>query len=579
MLSISRDELTQHFRKSATNSSHVVWLLSKEILTFEASNGWVFGYKQFGGVTLFALEPLIPGAPSEFKTEHLAQFKEAWAEVTKALQIQISLFIGIYGPFSKFLHEFGFQTFKAGEEPWVNIGDCIPQGNAGKGVRSARNHAIKAGLYVEEWSPEELANSLEKRQEILTIFEEWKSNHPIALDGFLNFCDPLTPIEGRRTFVILRAGRAIAYLIASPVPGINSYFLEDLITRNHAPKGTGELITLEALVALQDTPAFSASLGVVGLSTHSREDSHNLPHAIHVLTQKVPKLLRRLYNFSGLEIYRKRFKPHRWETIHLALHNNSQDSDSLAWIKALVAMLRAFNPILRIRVKWIIQSFMGPIRKTPITLFATTLCLASFGGINHFGVIPPDILARFGFSGDAPLLHWPLRSFISDFLFFDPWHFVFSALPYIFLVAWVEKSHRRNFAISLVLGVSIFDDILNQLGLITPLRYFRPLLFNDLVAFKDVGCSLGVATLLGVQLCQFRRVREPLFAMLSIGLLLGLVFSSAKLHHLVMNLNHLLFLSMGFLIGKLDFSYQRHLSRKVARGKPPVARSVRPPKQ
>ena len=46
-----------------------------------------------------------------------------------------------------------------GSEPWVKLSEAFPTGNAGKGVRSARNHAIKAGLTSEEWSFEKVLSA------------------------------------------------------------------------------------------------------------------------------------------------------------------------------------------------------------------------------------------------------------------------------------------------------------------------------------------------------------------------------------------------------------------------------------
>ena len=76
---------------------------------------------------------------------------------------------------------------------------------------------------------------------------------------------------------------------------------------------------------------------------------------------------------------------------------------------------------------------------------------------------------------------------------------------------------------------------------------------------------LGLATLSGLQLCQLRRFRELIFAVIAIAIVLAFVFTSEHLHHLIMNLNHFLFLGIGYIIGKSHFEYQRHVSRKASK--------------
>src|SRR5258708_21468937 len=49
---------------------------------------------------------------------------------------------------------------------WVQLKDCIPKGNAAKGVRSARNQAIHAGITVEEWKKTDFDQDPEKRTTI-----------------------------------------------------------------------------------------------------------------------------------------------------------------------------------------------------------------------------------------------------------------------------------------------------------------------------------------------------------------------------------------------------------------------------
>ncbi len=124
----------------------------------------------------------------------------------------------------------------------------------------------------------------------------------------------------------------------------------------------------------------------------------------------------------------------------------------------------------------------------------------------------------------------------------------------------------------LVGAVSLCDDLINYAVLVKPFAYFQPHLFHDLIRVKDVGSSLGLATLIGLQLCQFRKIREPLFALALLGLIMGFAFTSVQLSIFVTNLNHILFLVLGFLIGKAKFEYARRKNSLASKGKAPKSR-------
>ena len=203
-----------------------------------------------------------------------------------------------------------------------------------------------------------------------------------------------------------------------------------------------------------------------------------------------------------------------------------------------------------------------PLRRHPMSLLVGVMSLLSFVFINRMGNLPPSALMRFGFSGKAPILEWPYRSFVSDFLYFNATHLLTVGVAYVALIYWCERSHRLPFVAGFVILTSVFDDLINYLVLVAPLQYLQPPLFRQVIAMKDVGSSLGMSALVGLQICQFNRVREPLFALITLGATLALVFSSPRHHLMVMNLNHVVFLVIGFLVGKLDFEYGRAVNRK-----------------
>src|SRR4051794_22167796 len=108
---IEKSQVLDQFKKWGRNPSHFVWFLAG--LQFaEASNGWIFAFTQIKGVTLLALEPLVPA--EEFDE---ASFTQAWTEFLQFVHPQICAFAAIYEPFAKILSKHGFQVLQIGIDP------------------------------------------------------------------------------------------------------------------------------------------------------------------------------------------------------------------------------------------------------------------------------------------------------------------------------------------------------------------------------------------------------------------------------------------------------------------------------
>ncbi|MBC7693529.1 MAG: DUF2156 domain-containing protein [Methylotenera sp.] len=572
----------ERYRKDARNSSHFVWFLTSLQYFETPTDRWIFGFQKFGKVTLLALEPLIPESPTGSEAERLSNFERAWREFREAVQPEISAFIAVYTPFKEVLFKNQFQTLRIGQEPWVDLADCIPTGNAGKGVRGARNQALRAGVTVEEWTAEKIRTDPQKEAAIRDLYRLWKERNLIHIGGFLNATDPMAHAECRRYFIARSAGGRIeGYLVATPVGGIQSYFLEDLVLLPHACRGSAELLTLEALVSLHESGAKLASLGVVSVNAMSADGGQSLPPAIQFITVRLPALLQKFYNFNGLETFRKRFKPRHWENIFLAVQNHHPDrrSDAWAWLHVLGSLLPAFRPRLQLSRQWIRDAVIGPFERYPISWGVGLISFICFGAVNHFGHLPDWALLQFGFSGDAPFGQWFYRTFTSDFLYFEPLHFWFTGAFLIVLLRWTERTHSFRFTVGFFLTISFLDDFLDHTLIHMPFQFLRPELYARLIRHKDVGGSLLLVALIGLQLTQLRRNREIIFALVAFSSVFGFLFHSFHFHELIVDLNHFVFVTIGFITGKVMFELDRREKRAGAKRKPPEGRSVAAPAQ
>jgi len=165
------------------------------------------------------------GAIREDQTVDYRGIAAAWRELIGHADVEILVFLAIQRPILSALERESFQAIRMGREPWMDLrSDISPRGNHAKGVRAARNQAIRSGATAREIGQGELARVA---VELAAIVVEWRAMTFMELGGFLMASDPFAFAEHRR---ILRgpnaAGRIEAFLVASPISLSQDWFLE-----------------------------------------------------------------------------------------------------------------------------------------------------------------------------------------------------------------------------------------------------------------------------------------------------------------------------------------------------------------
>ena len=568
MPSINAQDVFSRLRTQASNSSHFVWLLADFQFALTLKNEWVFAYQKIGSVTLMVLEPLKP-TPTPFTNE---EFQIAWKEFCLEVQPRIVAWVAVYTPFRNLLLQHQFSYLKIGHEPWMTLENCMPKGKTAKGVRAARNQAIRAGVTVQEWSGVEVQNSPDKQKALSDIFQSWLEKHILHMDHFLNASNPLAFAEARCYFVALsQDGEIQGYLIASPIGETKKYFLEDLILTEHFARGTGELLTLQAMELLKATDIKEVSLGVISVSNLDANDASNLPRPIAWVSITIPKLIRTVYNFDGLEIFRKRFKPSHWDPLYLCVQDQrTMSSSSTTWIKAFLAITLAFKPRLKLKLESLVKPVFASLARYPFSSSFLLIACALFYSINEGKDLPPWAIQNLSFSASAPHMEWFYRTFSSDFLFFNRAHFLILAPLHFFTLRWMEKTNKLLFCFYLLLASYFLDDFVNYYFIIKPFHFLKEPLYHQFIAYHDVGPSLTWMVLVGYQMnLRMRKYRELAFVVLVIAMLLGTIFTTLKFTAFVLNVNHVMFLLIGFAIGRLKFEQIRKQSKLMAKKKPP----------
>ncbi|MBC7396583.1 MAG: hypothetical protein H7333_03995 [Bdellovibrionales bacterium] len=198
----------------------------------------------------------------------------------------------------------------------------------------------------------------------------------------------------------------------------------------------------------------------------------------------------------------------------------------------------------------------------PISLSFLLISSLIFFTVNRGGDLPANVLERLGFSASMPAHEWPYRTITSDWLYTGSLHF-YVCVPIMFLLLlWAERKHSRRFLIGYLCAVSFVDDFVNYFLILHPFQYVRPELFHSMISQKDVGSSLILSSLLGLQIVQIDRYREFIFVFLSIAFVLGTVFTNTHYASFVLNLNHFIFLCLGYFAGKLQVVRNRSKERR-----------------
>lgn len=146
-------------------------------------------------------------------------------------------------------------------------------------------------------------------------------------------------LAGRIVFVARRRGVPTAFLVASPVRARNGYLVELLARSTAAPNGTSELLIDAAMRRFAGDGCDYVTLGLVALAHAADEEILRNPAWLRMLMYFARAHANRFYNFRGLEHFRVKMAPDRWEAIY-AISNEPRFS-----IRSLYAMGGAFSGI------------------------------------------------------------------------------------------------------------------------------------------------------------------------------------------------------------------------------------------
>jgi phosphatidylglycerol lysyltransferase len=204
---------------------------------------------------------------------------------------------------------------------------------AHKSLRAQLNRARNKNVKVEEWLSEKARNhpALEK------CLNDWLSKKGLPPLAFLVEPDTLSRLADRRIFVAELETEVVGFVLLSPVAQRNGWLFEQFVHCPNAPNGTVELMIDAAMRALADDGYEYATLGLAPLSTRADIPQFENPLWLHILLFWMRKHASRFYNFDGLDAFKAKLRPERWEPV-FAISNEKKFS-----LRTLYAIASAFS--------------------------------------------------------------------------------------------------------------------------------------------------------------------------------------------------------------------------------------------
>ena len=212
-------------------------------------------------------------------------------------------------------------------------------------LRAQLSRAVNKQVQVEEISPEQAALNPDLR----IVLKEWVNSRRLPPMHFLVEPEILDALFADRVVLVAqRRGRPVAFLVASPIVGKSGYLVELLARSPHAPNGTSELLIDAAMRRFAEENRRYVTLGLVALATAVRREMHERnPFWLQTMMNFARAHANRFYNFRGLEYFRVKMMPNRWEPVY-AISN--ERSFSLRTLYDVGAAFSGISPWLAIAV-------------------------------------------------------------------------------------------------------------------------------------------------------------------------------------------------------------------------------------
>jgi phosphatidylglycerol lysyltransferase len=226
-------------------------------------------------------------------------------------------------------------------------------------LRAQINRARNKSVVISEWPAERASGNPELRR----CLGEWLETKGLPPLHFLVEPDTLGRLSDRRVFVAERDGHVVGFLVASPVPCRNGWLVEQNVRGRNAPNGCAELLIDSAVRAMCASGSRYVTLGLAPLSKCGRVIEDPNPLWLKAVLQWIRAHGRRFYNFEGLENFKSKFRPERWDPVFAIVNERHVSPLTLYAVAAafsegspVVTIARGIAKALKTEVGWAIEN-------------------------------------------------------------------------------------------------------------------------------------------------------------------------------------------------------------------------------
>jgi phosphatidylglycerol lysyltransferase len=293
---------------------------------FAPKDRGVVGYMSASGVRVVA------GAPVCAK-EDLAQVTSEF-ETDAARSRERVCYFGAEARLESTLSGSGDHSmFLLGAQPTWQPSDWAAIVAGHRSFRAQINRARNKGVQVSEW-PIEKAREHPLLQQCLNKWLDSKGLPPLH---FMVEPDTLSRLENRRVFVAEAGGNVVGFVLLSPVATRNGWLFEQFPHVPGAPNGTVDLMVHKAMSQLAAEGYDYATLGLSPLSHRAAVAKFENPLWLRILLAWLRKHGQRFYNFDGLDAFKAKLRPDKWEPV-FAVYNQPEVS-----FRAIYAIASVFS--------------------------------------------------------------------------------------------------------------------------------------------------------------------------------------------------------------------------------------------
>ena len=221
-------------------------------------------------------------------------------------------------------------------------------------LRAQLHRARNKQVEVSEWTAERAQSDTSLR----TCLAEWLATRGLPPLHFLVEPSTLSRLAARRVFVAERGGAPIAFLVASPVPARRGWLVEQCVRGAGSVNGTTDLLVDAAMRAFAADGSRFATLGLAPLSRRAAGPDDKAPLWLKAALGWVRAHGRRFYNFDGLDQFKARLRPDRWDPVY-AIVDRPSFSPRALW--AIAGAFSGGSPLLTLgggllrALRWEIQ--------------------------------------------------------------------------------------------------------------------------------------------------------------------------------------------------------------------------------